>query len=102
MGGGWYEVITETSTGCATDEDCEAGLECAGTGDERKCQDYNECTDPRFTPDSSAYCGDFTYCENTVGGYTCHCITGYDYWAANSGCSEVDECTDPNYTATSS
>ena len=78
------------------------GLECAGYGTDRKCVDQNECTDPRFTPASSAYCGDFATCENTIGGYTCNCITGYDYWAANVGCQEVDECTDPNYTPTSS
>ena len=63
-------------SGCATDADCDTGLECVGEGYERKCMDYNECTDARFTPTSSAYCGDFTTCENSVGGYSCHCITG--------------------------
>ena len=89
-------------SGCATDADCDPGLECVGQGYERKCLDYNECTDARFTATSSAYCGDFATCENSVGGYSCNCITGYDYWLADVGCAEVDECTDPNYTPTSS
>ena len=63
-------------SGCATDADCDTGLECLGEGYERKCVDYNECTDARFTPTSSAYCGDFATCENSIGGYSCNCITG--------------------------
>ena len=62
--------------GCETNEDCKTGLECAGTGSERKCVDVNECTDNRFSVETNATCGLYATCTNTVGGFECPCITG--------------------------
>ena len=30
------------------DEDCNAGHECVGEGDQRRCLDIDECSDPRW------------------------------------------------------
>lgn len=62
--------------GCKDNNDCTEGLECQGEGAERKCQDFNECTDPRFKPDADAFCGPNTDCVNSVGSYSCTCKAG--------------------------
>ena len=62
--------------GCKDNNDCTGGLECQGEGVERKCQDFNECTDPRFKSDADAYCGVNADCVNSVGSYYCTCHSG--------------------------
>ena len=99
--------------GCKDNNDCAGGLECQGEGVERKCQDFNECTDPRFKSDADAFCGANADCVNSVGSFYCTChsgeqlsylnlterlfFEGYDYWTQDVGCAEVNECTDPKY-----
>ena len=69
----------------------------------------DECTDGNF-PNN---CGPNTLCTNTVGSFSCACVTGssslkasckyitlvpynptlgYTSWAANSGCRDINEC----------
>ena len=62
--------------GCKDNNDCTEGLECQGEDDQRKCQDFNECTDPRFKADADAYCGANADCVNSVGSFYCTCHSG--------------------------
>ena len=62
--------------GCKDNNDCAGGLECQGEGVERKCQDFNECTDPRFKSDADAFCGANADCVNSVGSFYCTCHSG--------------------------
>ena len=62
--------------GCKDNNDCTGGLECQGEGEQRKCQDFNECTDPRFKADADAYCGANADCVNSVGSFYCTCHSG--------------------------
>ena len=45
----------------------------------------------------SSYCNSNSYCVNQEGWtahttYKCECHTGYEAWAANSGCRDINEC----------
>ena len=62
--------------GCKDNNDCTVGLECQGEGAERKCQDFNECTDPRFKSEADSFCGVNADCVNSVGSYYCTCHSG--------------------------
>ena len=66
--------------GCFNDGDCNDGLECVGTGLERKCLDIDECTDPRFISISQNFCGLNTTCVNHIGNYSCSCNPGKENW----------------------
>ena len=83
---------------CKEDEDCNAGHECVGEGDQRRCLDIDECSDPRwavvlmllvmvvtvsrFSAATLAICGSNTACSNSHGSYSCPCNTGYEGWVA--------------------
>ena len=71
-------MLSTMKVGCKDNNDCTAGLECQGEGADRKCQDLNECTDPRFKPDAEAFCGPNTNCVNSVGSYSCTCQQGQE------------------------
>ena len=80
------------------DEDCNAGHECVGEGDQRRCMDIDECSDQRwavvlmmmilmvtvarFSAATLAICGSNTACSNSHGSYSCPCNTGYEGWVA--------------------
>ena len=45
----------------------------------------------------SSYCNSNAYCVNQEGWtahttYKCECHTGYEAWAAHSGCRDINEC----------
>ena len=85
------------SYGCETDEDCNDGHECVGTGTNKMCVDIDECTDHRFSGPTLAYCGENTTCSNSHGSYSCPCNGGYENFQANIGCSDINECTHPSW-----
>ncbi|XP_023324984.1 signal peptide, CUB and EGF-like domain-containing protein 2 isoform X3 [Eurytemora carolleeae] len=79
--------------GCASNLDCLPGHECIIKEDGfHFCRDINECTDPRHSSISLSYCGANTFCNDTLGNYTCSCKPGYNGWIPYSGCSDIDEC----------
>ena len=79
-----------------------------GEGDQRRCLDIDECSDPRwavvlmmmmmmlmvlmmmmmmvtvprFSAATLAICGSNTACSNSHGSYSCPCNTGYEGWVA--------------------
>ena len=69
-------MFNDIKVGCKNNDDCSPGLECQGEGIEKKCQDIDECTDPRFKSDAEVYCGAKADCVNTVGSLTCPCHAG--------------------------
>ncbi|EPB80332.1 calcium binding EGF domain protein [Ancylostoma ceylanicum] len=38
------------------------------------------------------HCGPHAKCINTVGGYECECLPGFERIAEGAGCTDVDEC----------
>jgi hypothetical protein len=46
----------------------------------------------RFVNTSLAVCGANTACTNTIGSYTCPCLTGFDTYVPGVGCQDIDEC----------
>lgn len=56
--------------------------------------DINECLIPEF------YCGANADCENTLGGFKCHCNSGYASSQTSTACIDIDECLSaPCHTA---
>ena len=73
-----------------------------GEGDQRRCLDIDECSDPRwalvlmmlvmivmmmvtvarFSAATLAICGSNTACSNSHGSYSCPCNTGFEGWVA--------------------
>ncbi|XP_056138750.1 latent-transforming growth factor beta-binding protein 4 isoform X3 [Lampris incognitus] len=50
----------------------------------RQCIDVDECSQ------TEGVCGRDSQCENTAGGYRCHCGTGYQLH--NNICTDINEC----------
>ena len=71
-----HDKCADGVIGCETSSDCQDGLECVGSGADRKCSDINECSDIRFSDIVANHCGDNAVCDNLVGGYQCLCVTG--------------------------
>ena len=47
----------------------------------------------RFSEATLAYCGANTTCVNSLGSFSCPCLTGYESFVGNVGCSDINECT---------
>eukprot|EP00117_Sycon_ciliatum_P008637 scpid11083/ scgid1619/ Fibrillin-2 len=56
------------------------------------CLDVNECASSGSSP-----CQPFTTCNNTLGSYECHCISGYVLVTALDACVNRDECLDGSH-----
>lgn len=56
-------------------------------GDGTTCREIDECTEGGHD------CSELAECENTLGGWTCECPTGYEGDATGrTGCIDIDEC----------
>ncbi|XP_073491124.1 uromodulin-like [Aquarana catesbeiana] len=66
---------------------CKEGF----AGDGTSCNDIDECQD-HYSNNCNNYYGGGS-CVNTVGSYTCGCVTGYEY-KEEIGCVDIDECAD--------
>jgi len=78
-------LCTPTVGGSFTCGSCPTGyVNATGTQAGTNCVDQNECAS---TP---TVCGTGATCENTVGSYTCTCLTGYAGTGGN--CVDVNEC----------
>ncbi|KIH54535.1 calcium binding EGF domain protein, partial [Ancylostoma duodenale] len=42
--------------------------------------------------EGSQHCGPHAKCINTVGGYECECLPGFERIAEGAGCTDIDEC----------
>lgn len=63
---------------------CKDGFD----GDQRRgCADINECA-----LGIQHHCGPHAKCINTIGGYECECLQGFERIAEGAGCTDVDEC----------
>jgi len=69
----------ETATGAVCQ--CHDGY--ASDGTDFGCRDVDEC--------ANVPCGANSRCVNTIGSFTCHCITGY-VGNPYDGCTNVNEC----------
>ena len=72
--------------GCLSDEDCKDGHYCDITMDQPTCFEIDECDIDNVFFNGSAYCGAETTCTNTVGSFTCTCLTGFISHTAWVGC----------------
>ncbi|XP_065193055.1 fibrillin-2-like [Sycon ciliatum] len=71
---------------------CPAGFYGNGTA----CLDINECVGNNTTNTSSnnnsSICGENTVCVNTVPGFLCQCLAGYEA-VTHTICQDIDECS---------
>ena len=72
--------------GCVSNEDCKDGHYCDITMDQPTCFEIDECDIDNVFFNGSAYCGEEATCTNTVGSFTCTCLTGFISHTAWVGC----------------
>ena len=62
--------------GCRTNADCADGHYCDTAMDQPTCYELNECDVNNIYFNGTKYCGNETTCTNTVGSFSCSCLTG--------------------------
>ncbi|XP_071941000.1 uncharacterized protein [Antedon mediterranea] len=63
---------------------CDLGFELVGNS---TCEDVDECVGNHTCE---------TFCSNTIGGYDCSCLPGYQLDSDFRTCSDIDECLTEN------
>ena len=89
-----FNVCSANYVGCSHDDDCTTGIYCKTDMAQPTCMDINECDITNIKMNGTGYCGQYTTCTNTVGSFTCSCISGYVSHTAWVGCRDKDECTE--------
>ena len=80
--------------GCKYHDDCADGHYCETDMDLPTCYDIDECDVDNHIFNGTKYCGEEATCTNSVGSFSCPCLTGFTAHEAWVGCRDINECTE--------
>ena len=89
-----YRVCGHGEVGCSYDEDCAVGHHCDTDLDQPTCLETDECDSDNTNFNGTAYCGIEATCTNSVGSFSCPCVTGFTQHTPWVGCRDINECTE--------
>ena len=89
-----YYLCGQNEVGCLKDDDCHSGYHCYQDTSQPYCTDINECSYRNGKYEGLLYCGRHTTCSNSVGSFSCSCVTGFTEFVEHDGCRDIDECTE--------